>query len=110
VPLAGEVIVTQLNVSLAVHAQPGGAVTPAVNVPPALAAGCDAGDTPYVHEGAPSQLNVFDGELRPMPPGPTAATVAVYVIPGVGSELRTDTSARLITPPVPGEGFPRGTV
>ena len=39
------------------------------------------GETVKVHAPPPVKLNVFDSALRAAPPGPIAATSAVYVVP-----------------------------
>jgi hypothetical protein len=60
---------------VAVHVQPAAADTPNVELPPADGTDRLEGDTLNVHAGVP-KVKVFDGELRPAPPGPTAATRA----------------------------------
>jgi hypothetical protein len=78
-PLAPLVMLNQLAVSLAVQAQPLGAVTVAEPVPPTLGIETLDGDTVNVQVGVPPvNENVStDSALLLRPPGPTAATLAL---------------------------------
>jgi hypothetical protein len=78
-PLAPDVIEAQLRLSVAVQAHPLPAVTATVAEPPPAAIDCDVGEIENV-QGAgadPVHENEFELALRPIPPGPTAATFAV---------------------------------
>ncbi len=78
-PLAPLVMLNQLAVSVAVHAQPLGAVTVTEPAPPALGIDTLDGETVNVHVGVlPVNEKVStDSALLLRPPGPTAATSAL---------------------------------
>ena len=73
-PLAPAVIVSQVALLVAVQVQPVAVVTVALLVPATAVGLSEVGDTVKEHE---ENVNVFDGSLRELPPGPTAETVDV---------------------------------
>ena len=74
VPVPPLEIVSQVAPLVAVQPQPAAVVTVEEPGPPAAVTACVVGDTEYVHGAANEK--VFEGALRPVPPGPTAATLA----------------------------------
>jgi hypothetical protein len=71
-PLAPDVIVIHVALSVAVHAQPAGAVTAMVPVPAAAVTLAEAGAIVGAHGAL--NANVFERALGALPPGPTADT------------------------------------
>jgi hypothetical protein len=107
-PLAPAVIVNQLALLVAVHAQPLVVVTVSVAAPPAAVADGLVGDTVNAHGAANSK--VFDSVLTPLPPGPIAVTVASYTMPCDGNELPSKVAKFTVIVLVEsGAGFPSDT-
>jgi hypothetical protein len=91
----------------AVHAQPVPAVTATEAVPPPGTIVWLVGEIEKLQEEA--KENVLEGALRLMPPGPTAAILASYTMPGDGNDESTLVRRTRITPPAPGVGLPSET-
>jgi hypothetical protein len=90
---------------LTLQPHPGGAVTETGLVPP------DAENPTVVDESAYVQpvanVNGFERLLTEEPVGPTAATRALYVVPGTGAAVTYDDSGSVIVPVLSGVGSPR---
>ena len=103
-PLAPPLMVSHAALLVAVHPHPPPAVTPVVEDPAAAVSVREVGDT--VNEHGAENWNVFDRVERAVPPGPTAATVASYTMPGEGKAVRIDENSTTMLPFAWGVGLP----
>ena len=104
-PDAPDVTVSQAALLDALQEQPVGASTVTLPDPPSLENAAPV--APSANVQFTENANGFDGELREIPPGPVAATIATYSTPGVSGRLRRLTNSSRMKPSAPGEGFPR---
>lgn len=107
-PFAPAVTVIQALLLAAVHAHPDVAVTATDPVVAADVIERLVGEIDGVAQAGEYE-NEFETALWIDPPGPLAATRASNKRPGVGSWFNNGRKSTLITPPVPGVGFPRFT-
>jgi hypothetical protein len=105
VPLAPAVTVIQLAVLVADHWQPLVAVTLSVAVPPGAPICGARGATVAAHWV--ENVNEFESELAAVPPGPTAATSATYVVPGIGQPTNVVVRSTVMVFVESGVGLPR---
>ncbi len=103
------VIVNHVGLLLAAcHVQPAVVSTDTVPPPPDAGAVAVVGEMLKLHGLV--NWNVFDALLRAVPPGPTAATVATYTVPGTGQPTSTFARSTRIAPSPSGAGLPSGAV